>query len=88
MPAIVTLTGYIQMAGMTLITSIIISVKLLPKRKMKFPWKDIIKHFLEWFMFPFVLVFFSALPALDAQTRLMFGRYMEFWVTDKKRSPK
>ena len=77
-----------QMAGMTLITSIIISTKLLPRRKIKFPWKDIIRHFLEWLMFPFVLIFFSALPALDAQTRLMLGRYMEFWVTDKKRPSK
>ena len=34
---------------------------------------------------PFIYVFLSALPALEAQTRLMFGKYMEFWVTEKKR---
>lgn len=27
----------------------------------------------------------AALPALDAQTRLMVGRYLEFWVTEKPR---
>jgi hypothetical protein len=32
-----------------------------------------------------IVVFLSALPALDAQTKLMFGKYMEFWVTEKKR---
>jgi len=36
-------------------------------------------------MVPFILVFFSALPALHAQTRLMLGKYLEFWVTDKHR---
>jgi hypothetical protein len=35
---------------------------------------------------PVILLFLSALPALDAQTRLMSGRYMEFWVSDKRRS--
>ena len=40
---------------------------------------------IEWLLVPLIIVFLSALPALDAQTRLMFGRYMEFWVTDKKR---
>jgi hypothetical protein len=28
-------------------------------------------------------VFFSNLPALDAQTRLMAGRYLEYRVTEK-----
>jgi len=40
---------------------------------------------LQWLFFPFALVFFGALPAIDAQTRLMFGKYMGFWVTPKKR---
>ena len=40
----------------------------------------------EWLMVPFILVIFSALPALHAQTRLMLGKYLEFWVTDKHRS--
>lgn len=42
-------------------------------------------HACEWVLIPVVVLLLSALPALDAQTRLMFGRYMEFWVTDKYR---
>ena len=33
----------------------------------------------------FALLFLSAMPALDAQTRLMFNKRMEFWVSDKRK---
>ena len=67
--------------------SIILSIALLPKAETKWGWIKKITHVLEWFVMPLVFVFLTALPALDAQTRLMFGRYMEFWVTDKHRRP-
>ena len=37
----------------------------------------------QWIALPFVGVFFSNLPALDAQTRLLTGRYLEYRVTEK-----
>ena len=37
----------------------------------------------EFALFPIVGFFFSALPGLDAHTRLMFGRYLEYKVTEK-----
>jgi hypothetical protein len=39
--------------------------------------------YLQWLAVPVVGVFFSNLPALDAQTRLMTGRYLEYRVTPK-----
>jgi len=41
--------------------------------------------FLQWIFLPITLILFGALPALEAQIRLMFGSYMGFWVTEKVR---
>ena len=38
---------------------------------------------LQWALLPLVGLLFSNLPALDAQTRLMTGRYLEYRVTEK-----
>lgn len=37
----------------------------------------------QWLFLPLVGLVFSNLPALDAQTRLMAGRYLEYRVTEK-----
>jgi len=66
--------------------TIILSLSLLPKTKIRYRWLFKIGHAFEWLMVPFILVLFSALPALHAQTRLMLGKYLEFWVTDKHRA--
>jgi len=66
--------------------TIVLSLSLLPKTKIRYRWLLKLGHALEWLMVPFILVLFSALPALHAQTRLMRGRYLEFWVTDKHRA--
>ncbi len=41
--------------------------------------------FVQWLVVPIVMIFFSALPSVDAQTRLMLGKYMGFWFTPKSR---
>jgi len=80
------ITGLIfNMASLALVTTIVLSLYLLPKKKVKNPLLKRIALAIEWLLVPLVVVFLSALPALDAQTRLAFGKYMEFWVTDKKR---
>lgn len=38
---------------------------------------------LEFLLLPIIGFFFSALPGIDAHTRLMFGKYIEYKVTEK-----
>ncbi len=39
--------------------------------------------YLQWIGLPIIGILFSNLPALDAQTRLLTGRYLEYRVTEK-----
>ncbi len=68
-----------------LVTSSIISIALLPPRPPSFGRWKIVLMVLQWFLLPFTIVFLSTVPAIDAQTRLMFGRYLGFWTTPKLR---
>lgn len=78
-----------NLAGIALLTSIILSLLLLPKPpKAKHSFLIRIGYALEWLLVPLTVIALSAIPAADAQTRLMFGRYMTFWVTDKTRNGK
>lgn len=74
------------LASVGLVVCMVISLLLLPEKKIKYGVLIRIKHIFEWMFIPVVLLFLSALPALDAQTRLMLGRYMEFKVTEKYRN--
>jgi hypothetical protein len=72
-----------HLASFSLITSIILSILLLPRKTERHPILKRIGFAFQWLLVPFTIIFLSALPALDAQTRLMLGKYMTFWVTDK-----
>ena len=73
------------LAMVGIITSIVISTSLLPPRPEKTPRRKYLYMILQWLLMPVTLIFFGAIPALDAQTRLMLGKYMGFWVTPKYR---
>jgi hypothetical protein len=54
-----------------------------PQRPEKFPlWRAALMP-LEFVLMPIAGFFFSALPGLDAHTRLMLGKYIEYRVTEK-----
>ena len=77
----------VSMLGM--VVSAILSTMLLPPvpKDMKWysRWFKKSTVFLQWIFLPVTLILFGSLPSLDAQIRLMLGRYMGFWVTEKVR---
>lgn len=74
------------LAMIGLIFSIYFSLLLLPPSLSFYGRWKIVVFTLGWFLLPLMMIFFASLPALDAQTRWMLGRYMGFWVTPKIRS--
>jgi cellulose synthase/poly-beta-1,6-N-acetylglucosamine synthase-like glycosyltransferase len=68
-----------------LLFSVYINLVMLPKRPARYSrWKHAGMIF-QWALSPIVSSVFGSAPAVDAQTRLMLGKYMEFWVTPKIR---
>ncbi len=68
-----------------LIISSIISLTLIPPRPKDKSRLLYVVMAVQWILVPATMIIFSAIPGLDSQTRLMFGRYMGFWVTPKSR---
>ena len=87
LPRITRILMTIAMIG--LIGSAIYSTLLLPRRPDAYKGiKGFVKSFgmlIQWILVPFTILIFGAIPGLEAQTRLMFGKYMGFWVTPKKK---
>ncbi|MBI3956691.1 MAG: glycosyltransferase family 2 protein [Candidatus Kerfeldbacteria bacterium] len=68
-----------------LFVSAVLSTTLLPPRPERHPSYKIAMMVLQWILFPVVMILFGSVPATDAQTRLMLGKYLGFWVTEKTR---
>jgi hypothetical protein len=83
-PNILQILMTIAMIG--LIFSAVLSTILLPPRPKNEKKIKIPLMILQWVLFPLVMIVFGSIPATDAQTRLMLGRYLGFWVTEKQRS--
>lgn len=66
-----------------LIFSAIISMTFLPKRPSGKKFSKFFFMILQWALIPITITIFGSIPGLDAQTRLLTGRYMGFWVTPK-----
>ncbi len=76
------------LASIGIFVCMIISLLLLPAKDKKNIFLIKLAHMFEWLLIPIIVLVLSALPALDAQMRLLFGKYMEFWVTEKYRNKK
>ena len=74
------------LAMVGLIGSAIYSTLLMPRRPKNY---GLIRHLsiiVQWVLVPFTILVFGAIPGLEAQTRLMLGKYMGFWATPKEKT--
>jgi hypothetical protein len=83
------ITRDLMILAMTgLILSAIISISFLPPSPKETRVRHKLFMILQWIFVPVTIVIFGAIPGLDAQTRLMLGKYMGFWVTPKHQAVK
>lgn len=81
------LTSYIMTAAMAgMIVSAIMSFLLLPPMPEKFGKKKKLSMLFQWLLLPFTLIFFGSMPAIESQTRLLMGKRLGFWPTEKHRN--
>ncbi len=77
----------LTLALVGLVVSFSVSVLLLPPIPKERLYRSRLNVALEWITAPILLplsnIIFSSLPALDAQIRLLRGKYLEFRVTEK-----
>ncbi|MFA6814230.1 MAG: glycosyltransferase family 2 protein [Candidatus Pacebacteria bacterium] len=76
----------LTMSMISMLSIFVIDAKNRPPRPNKNFWSYISQP-LEFLLIPVVGFFFSALPGMDAHTRLMFGKYLEYRVTEKVANP-
>lgn len=80
------ITGVLfSLTNITLLLWVILSLSLLPPKPKDLKFRARIGIITQWLFLPLVVIFMGSTPALDAQTRLAFGKYMEFIYTAKKR---
>lgn len=72
-------------AMLGLVLSALLSLPLLPRRPESHPRHLYVVMVLQWLLLPISLIFLSAIPAIDAVTHLMRGKYLGFNVSQKKR---
>ncbi len=79
------LTSWIMSFAMFgIVTSIYLTLQLLPPKPLTVSRHKYLFMVLQWVMVPVTLVF-SSIPAIEAETRLMLGKYLGFWPTPKVR---
>jgi len=76
-------SGILTISLISLVVIFVIDAANRPPRPHKVSWLKRLLQPLEFGLLPIVGLFFSALPGIDAHTRLMLGRYIEYRVTEK-----
>jgi cellulose synthase/poly-beta-1,6-N-acetylglucosamine synthase-like glycosyltransferase len=83
LPKIISRVMTLAMIG--LVASVYFSFLLLPPKPPDYSRFKYLIFAFGWLLLPLMMIFFASFPALDAQSRLLLGKYMGFWVTEKVR---
>ena len=81
------LSWFLTVSMTGLVFSVYFSIMLLPPKPLQYGRFKYLIFSLSWLILPFIMIFFTSLPALHAQVRLMLGKYLDFWPTKKIRNP-
>jgi hypothetical protein len=73
----------LTLASISIVVTIFISLISLPPKPARYKGIRFIGMMAQWVLLPVTSMAFSAFAAINAQTRLMFGRYLEFYITEK-----
>ena len=76
-------SGILTLSTIFLIVVFVIDWRIKPPRPKEFAAWKLPFLYLQWFTLPLISFFLSALPGLDAHTRLMLGKRLEYRVTEK-----
>jgi len=69
-----------------LVVTMTLTFLLLPPPPLGTPKRKYVYMVLQWALVPFIASILGSFPALDAQTRMMIGKPLGFWVTEKTRT--
>ncbi len=83
LPQIARFVMTLSMIGV--VSSVFYGTILLPPLPEKHHHRRYLFMVIQWVLMPVTIIIFGSLPGLEAQTRLMLGKYMGFWVTPKMR---
>ncbi|MEK7074083.1 MAG: hypothetical protein AAB960_02040, partial [Patescibacteria group bacterium] len=76
-------SGILTLSTIFLIIVFVIDWRIKPPPPKAYPKWKLPLLYLQWLTLPFISFFLSALPGLDAHTRLLLGKRLEYRVTEK-----
>jgi len=73
----------LTLTSLAFILTIVIDFFIKPRREHKISIFQMVTEQIQWITLPVVSIVFGAIPGLDAQTRLLFAKYLEYRLTEK-----
>lgn len=73
----------LTLSSVVLVLAVYLDYKLRERAKIKTELKNVPMLFIQWYLLPIISFIFASLPALEAHTRMLLGKKIEYKVTEK-----